>query len=34
MDGRIRLVLMRGIGGCLVTDDFPANELEATLLSY
>ncbi len=34
MDGRIRLVLMRGIGGCLVTDDFPASELEAMLLNY
>jgi 3-dehydroquinate synthase len=32
--GRIRLVLMRGIGGCLITADFPEKELEATLLSY
>ncbi len=34
MDGRIRLVLMRGIGGCVVTSEFPEKELEATLLSY
>ena len=33
MDGRIRLVLMRGIGGCLVTDDFPVSELKAMLLA-
>jgi 3-dehydroquinate synthase len=34
MDGRLRMVLMRGIGGCVVTSEFPQKELEATLSSY
>jgi 3-dehydroquinate synthase len=34
MDGQLRLVLMRGIGGCVVTSEFAEKELESTLSSY
>jgi len=33
-DGRLRLVLLRGIGGAVVTDDFPDHELTGVLASY
>jgi 3-dehydroquinate synthase len=33
-DGRLRLVLLRGIGAALVTDEFPPQELASVLASY
>ena len=33
-DGRLRLVLLRGIGRAVVTDDFPHHELTGVLDSY
>ena len=34
LDGRLRLVLMKGIGGAIISDDFPLQALEATLHAY
>jgi len=34
LDGRLRLVLMRGIGNSVVTDDFDIEKLHSTLSSY
>jgi 3-dehydroquinate synthase len=34
MDGRLRLVLLKGIGGSLITDDFDLNLLRTTLNGY
>lgn len=32
--GKIRLVLLRGIGRCVITDEFAPDMLRATLASY
>jgi len=34
LDGRLRLVLMKGIGGALISDDFPLQTLNDTLHAY
>ena len=34
LGGRLRLVLLKGIGGALVTDDFPPEALDATLEAF
>ena len=34
LDGKLRLVLMKGIGGALISDDFPLETLEDTLNAY
>ncbi len=34
LGGRLRLVLLKGIGGALVTDDFPSEALDATLEAF
>ena len=31
LDGRLRLVLLKGLGGAVVTSDFPCEVLDATL---
>jgi 3-dehydroquinate synthase len=31
LDGRLRLVLLKGLGGAVVTSDFPREVLDATL---
>jgi 3-dehydroquinate synthase len=34
LGGKLRLVLLKGIGGALVTADFPPAVLDATLHSF
>ncbi len=31
LDGRLRLVLLKGLGEAVITDDFPREVLDATL---
>jgi len=32
--GHLRLVLLKGIGGAIISDDFPAGALQATLDTF